>query len=77
MEIITDAGIIAVVIGLVQVVKTLGLSTRYAPLLSVILGVVGAFLLTDAQVGLTIFHGLILGLSACGLWSSTRSTIGI
>lgn len=75
MNIITDAATIAVVVGLVQVIKNLGVSSRYAPLCSVVLGVLGALLVPEASLGLTVFHGLVLGLSASGLYSGVSATV--
>lgn len=69
-----DLLFIPLVVGLVQVVKTLGLPSRFAPLASVLLGVG-----IEALVGGTIAHmvivGAIVGLSAAGLYSGTKTTV--
>jgi len=75
MDLITDVASIAVVIGLVEVFKQIGLTNRFAPLASVILGIVAAFLTPTETIGLTIFHGIVLGLSASGLYSGSKATV--
>lgn len=74
---ITTAIITAIVIGLVQAAKQLGLPTKYAPLTAIVLGVactmVAAFFTASAGI---IFTGLVIGLSACGLYSGVKTTAG-
>ncbi len=66
--------LIPVVIGLVQVFKILGLSSRLLPLLSLVLGVLGTAIL-GGLTGFTVIQGLVVGLSAVGLWSGTTNTL--
>ena len=69
--------ITGVVIALVQVAKTLGLSTRWCPLVAIALGVGGVLGLTFFQpTAEVIFTGITIGLSAVGLFSATKSTLG-
>ena len=66
--------IIPVIIGLVHVAKKTGLSSRYAPLLSIILGVVaGYFYVSPNTIG--VLMGIVGGLSASGLWSGVKATV--
>ena len=68
--------IIAVIIGLVQAVKQFGLKSKHAPLLAVLFGVVAAFgVAQEATLGLTVFNGIVLGLSSAGLYSGTRAVV--
>ena len=69
--------LIPVVLGLVQVGKIAGLNTRWSPLLSVVLGIIGAFVIqwSLSNAGIAIIQGIIAGLSAAGLWSGTRATL--
>ena len=69
--------LIPVILGLVQAAKIAGLNTRFAPLLSIALGVVGAFVVqwSLADAGVAIIQGIIGGLSAAGLWSGTRAVL--
>ncbi len=67
----------AVVIGLVEVAKKLGMSEKFAPLLALILGLGFAFMGFTANADLiqTIVGGIIIGLSAVGLYSGTKNVI--
>lgn len=73
---ISFAVLIASVIGLVQVVKMIGLSDKFAPLLSIGFGIALSFI---SQIGTTtpdkLLLGIIVGLSSVGLWSGTKNTI--
>jgi len=66
--------IIPVVIGLVQVVKQVGLPTKFAPLASIVLGF-GLVALTSVTWPVAIVQGIIVGLAASGLWSGSKSTL--
>ena len=68
----------AVVIGLVEVAKKLGMSEKFAPLLALILGLGFAFMgfTANADLTQTIVGGIIIGLSAVGLYSGTKNVIG-
>ena len=65
--------LVPIIVGLVQACKELGLTSRYAPLLSVLLGIAGAFLLGSGSNA--VLQGIVAGLSAAGLWSGTKATI--
>lgn len=68
--------LVPVVIGLVSVVKAIGMDARFAPLLAVVFGVFGAFVLAGVSGG-TAIGGIVAGLSASGLYSGTRTTLGV
>lgn len=67
--------LIPVTIGVVQVIKELGVQNRYAPLVSLVIGVAGVFLLGDISKA-AIIQGLIVGLVASGLWSGVKTSLG-
>jgi hypothetical protein len=76
MEMIFNFSVaVAVIIGLVEVVKRIGLPSKFAPLVSVILGVGFSFIFPGETIGLTILFGVVTGLTACGLYSGTKATI--
>jgi len=79
MELITTVtlGVItAVVIGVVQVAKQMGLPTKFAPLVAVLFGVIAAIGLSFFQATFAvIITGVIIGLSACGLYSGVKTTV--
>ena len=70
-DVTTDVVGVGAIVGLVQVAKMSGMSSRYAPLLSVVLGILYSFA-TDFSFASGI-KGVILGLSAAGLYSGTRT----
>lgn len=78
MEITADFTILVpIVIGVVQVVKMVGLPARFTALTALLLGVAGAYVLIGGDVRDVVTQGLVAGLTASGLWSATRSTLKI
>jgi len=76
MESVVLAGLIAVVIGIVQVLKASGLPTQYAPLASLAIGLSFSLFFTPFSQE-AVVNGLILGLASCGFWSGTRTTANL
>jgi hypothetical protein len=75
--IVTSAVLTAVVIGIVEVVKKAGLNKKWLPLIAIITGVLLTLCLALFQVTTTvIITGLAIGLSAVGLFSSVKNTLG-
>jgi len=71
-----DACLIPLIIGLVELLKGVGLNNRFLPVASLILGIAAGIIYVypdDLKSG--ILAGIILGLSACGLYSGTKHTI--
>ena len=67
---------VLIIVGLVQLAKSAGLNSKYAGLVAVIMGViasVGFTLWGNVPIYKAIIVGLALGLSAAGLWSTTKS----
>lgn len=75
MEVSISYGVLtAIVIGLVEVVKKLGVNPKFSPIISIIL----SFLLcwvTGVKMPDLLIGGLVMGLSAVGLYSGTKNTI--
>jgi len=69
------AVITPIVLGLVQALKQI-VSTKYAPVLALGLGLILGLTWANLQ-GVSwiagIFTGIISGLSACGLWSASKT----
>ncbi|WP_002150863.1 hypothetical protein [Bacillus cereus] len=63
---------IGVVIGLSQVVKTIGLQTKYIPLFNLTLGITLGVLFLSQDIKSNILQGIIMGLSASGLFDHTK-----
>ncbi|MFD4853664.1 holin [Bacillus mycoides] len=66
------AVIIGIIVGLSQIVKTIGLQTKYVPLLNLTLGIVLGVLFLDGDIKTNVFQGIIIGLSASGLFDHTK-----
>ncbi|HHK5535004.1 TPA: holin [Bacillus mobilis] len=66
------AVMIGIVVGLSQIVKAIGLQTKYIPLLNLTLGIVLGVLFLDGDIKTNVFQGIIIGLSASGLFDHTK-----
>lgn len=66
---------IAIVIGLTEVVKRLGLPKKFIPAFAVLLGA-GISMATGGVTTTAILGGIIVGLTSQGLYSGTKATIG-
>lgn len=67
-------GAVPIVLGLVQGFKGLGLPSKFAFLVSIALGI-GLVALTGATLPATVIGGLLVGLSASGLYSGVKSVV--
>lgn len=75
-DIIAGVSAIGIIIGIVEVAKQTGLPTRYAPLVSLLLGVLltTAYAIADQSFSAaSVLMGLTFGLSASGLYSGVRA----
>lgn len=69
----------ALVVALVEGLKRLGLDSRWAGVAAIVIGVVGNLAATywaDSQAAEAVVQGLILGLTAAGLWSTGKAVAG-
>ena len=68
--------LIPVVVGVVEAVKrAFKMPTKYCPLLSIAIGVGVSSLMVSDSLPVALFRGLVVGLSAVGLFSGTRATL--
>lgn len=75
ITVVTFPILLAVVIGLDELAKKLGLPTRWAPALSLVLGIAcGLIFFIDKGVPIAALNGVVLGLSASGLYSGLKAT---
>lgn len=77
-EAIAVVGILSlVIIGLSEIVKKIGLNSKWIPIVNLILGVAGsiACFLQSAGWTYSILAGLVIGLAASGLYSSVKNVI--
>ncbi|MCJ7843440.1 hypothetical protein MUB24_21695 [Lederbergia sp. NSJ-179] len=73
---IYDVLVIPLIIGLVEAFKIAGVSKRFLPLIAIGVGIViGIVYMTELNLKQGILVGIILGLSASGLYSGTKNTI--
>lgn len=69
--------LVPLVLGVVQAIKTgAGLDSRWAPIMSIVLGVIGAMVMGGVNPTAAL-QGVIAGLSASGLWSGSKATLSI
>lgn len=70
-------GQVALIIGLAQLVKNLGLKPKLIPLFDVLCGLVGGILVYFIEFKYDLIQsvmiGLAIGLSACGLFSGIKN----
>ncbi len=69
----------ALVMAVVEGLKRLGLDSRWAGVAAVVVGIAGNLAATfwaDSRVAEAIVQGLILGLTAAGLWSTGKAVAG-
>lgn len=64
---------VPIVIGVVSVFKGVGLPSKWAPIISLVLGL-GVSFLVGGPLLTVILAGLIVGLSASGLYSGSKAT---
>lgn len=73
---IYDVALVPIIMGVVQVFKQIGLPKRFSPLLALLLGIAGGIFYvcpTDIKSGIMV--GIVLGLSATGLYSGSKNMI--
>lgn len=66
--------LIPVIVGIVSVAKKAGLTTRYAPILALVLGAVGGFFYIAADTT-GVLVGITMGLAASGAYSGVKTTV--
>ncbi|TXL65641.1 hypothetical protein FHP05_05830 [Cerasibacillus terrae] len=69
-----DVAFVPLITGLVQVFKVAGLPKKFLPLVSLLLGIGGGvFYISPGDLKGGIIIGIVLGLSASGLYSGTKN----
>lgn len=68
-------GLMAIVMGLTGVLKLLKIPSRFLPLCALVLAIVGQGLMAGFS-STSIFTGIVVGLSASGLYSGSKATLG-
>lgn len=71
-----DIALIPIIVGLVELLKGIGLPKKWCPVASVILGIAGGIVyLCPNDLKMGIISGLVIGLSASGLYSSGKHMV--
>lgn len=74
--VISFATVVAVDMGLTQLVKMFVTGSRWAALAAVVIGVILGFFFFPGGIGAAVFTGIVAGLTAAGLYSGTSATFG-
>lgn len=71
----TNMGIMtAVVIGVSEVIKKMGFNAKYIPIVNIIIGVAGGIMyVSPVDIRAGVLQGVIVGLSASGLYSGVKN----
>ncbi len=73
---IYDVAIIPLILGVVELLKQLGLPSKYAALVSAILGIIiGILYVFPNDILRGVLVGLSMGLAASGLYSGSKNAI--
>lgn len=68
--------IIPVIMGLSELLKKIGIDAKYIPVVDLIFGVLaGVFYVYPTDIKAGVFFGIIIGLSACGMYSGAKNLI--
>ena len=74
---VSPTAVIALIIALAEVIKLLGVETRFIPLIDLFFGLVFGLLIYTLEMGFSLVKGIVcglaLGLSACGLFSGAKN----
>lgn len=76
---LTPIAQVALIMALAEVVKRIGLKSKWIPLVDLGLGIVAGLAVYTAHLGYTPIEGIVVGiacgLSACGLFSGVKNLI--
>jgi len=72
---IYDVAIIPLILAIVELFKRVGLPEKFSPFVAVIFGIAIGVLYLDACLKQCIIVGLMMGLSATGLYSGTKNVV--
>lgn len=74
MELYEGISLIAVVMGVSELMKCTGINQKFIPLLNMVTGVIGGVLyLSPHNLKLGILQGVVLGLTAGGFYSGAKN----
>lgn len=78
---LTPAAQVALIIGIAEIIKKVGLPSRWIPLVDLSLGILSGLLVYGFGLNYGIMNGVLIGvavgLSACGLFSAVKNVADI
>ena len=78
-ELLTPTSQVLLIMGVAELGKKAGISSKYIPILDLMLGIVSGLLVFYVDNGNTLVEsimiGIAIGLSACGLFSGIKNTL--
>jgi len=74
MTLTNTTGLVLIIVALCQAIKYAGVQSRWIPVISILLGLIGSIVLGGAS-WLEMATGIISGLTASGLYSGYKKTI--
>ena len=74
MELGQASALVVVVLAVTEAIKRAGVSTRYVPLVAIVLGIVGSLYL-DGISWLSTASGVVTGLTSSGLFSGFKKVV--
>ena len=74
-NLLAPASQMALIMGVAEAIKRIGVNPKYIPLIDLLLGLMSGFLVYYEDLGLkkSLMLGLMFGLSACGLFSGFKN----
>jgi len=70
-----NVAIIPLILAFVELLKKVGFPVKYTPVVSLVLGVAFGMVYIEGEIKQSVIVGLMLGLSASGLYSGTKSVV--
>lgn len=74
MTLTNVTGLVLIIVALCQAIKYAGVASRWIPIISILLGLIGSILLGGPS-WIEMATGVISGLTASGLYSGYKKTI--
>ncbi len=78
-SLLTPTSQVVIIMGLAEVLKRLGVASKYIPIADLIMGICSGLIVFDFAYGYNIAEslaiGIAMGLSACGLFSGIKNTL--
>ena len=78
-SLLLPAGQMAIIMGLAELFKKIGINNKYIPVIDVVLGIISGIAVYGISMNYGILKGIMvgffIGLSACGLFSGVKNLV--